>query len=73
VHLTAGPRSPADAGFVRVAAGTVFPLHRHVGDETVLVLQGSYSDSDGAVVRAGEQARMPPTPATGSPPAPTRT
>jgi hypothetical protein len=49
VHLDGGPAVAApDAGFVRVAAGTMFPLHRHIGDEHVLVLQGSYSDSDGA-------------------------
>lgn len=60
VHFDGGPAvAAADAGFVRVAAGTMFPDHRHVGDETVLVLQGSYSDSDGAVVRAGELAHKP--------------
>lgn len=60
VHFDGGPAvAAADAGFVRVAAGTVFPDHRHVGDETVLVLQGSYSDSDGSHVRAGEIVTRP--------------
>lgn len=60
VHFDGGPAcAAADAGFVRVAAGTVFPPHRHLGEETVLVLQGSYSDSGGAVVRAGDTVKMP--------------
>lgn len=60
IHLTGGPAvAGLDAGFVRVAAGTNFPLHRHIGDEHVLVLQGSYRDSTGPTVRAGEQVHMP--------------
>lgn len=60
VHFDGGPAvAGADAGFVRVAAGTPFPDHRHVGDETVLVVQGSYLDSGGATVRAGDQVTMP--------------
>ncbi len=59
VHLTGGPAvAGLDVGFVRVAAGTQFPLHRHIGDEHVLVLQGSYRDSAGPTVRAGELASM---------------
>jgi anti-sigma factor ChrR (cupin superfamily) len=59
VHFDGGPRvAAADAGFVRVAAGTPFPDHRHVGEETVLVLQGSFIDSHGTEVRAGDIARM---------------
>lgn len=60
IHLPGGPAvAGLDAGFVRIAAGTPFPLHRHIGDERVLVLQGSYRDSTGATVRAGEQTHMP--------------
>ena len=59
IHLTGGPAvAGLDVGFVQVAAGTGFPLHRHIGDEHVFVLQGSYSDSVGSTVRTGEQARM---------------
>ncbi len=59
VHLTGGPAvAGLDIGFVRVAAGTRFPPHRHIGDEHVLVLQGSYRDSTGPTVRAGEMASM---------------
>jgi len=40
-----GPRvANAVRGFVRVAAGTHFPEHAHLGEEQVLVIQGSYSD-----------------------------
>jgi len=57
VHLVGGPAcATADVGFVRVAAGTTFPAHRHLGDEHVLVLQGGYLDSDGSRFRAGDTA-----------------
>jgi len=60
IHLPGGPAvAGLDIGFVRVAAGTDFPPHRHLGDERVLVLQGSYRDSGGATVRAGDQVHMP--------------
>lgn len=60
VHFDGGPAcAGADAGFVRVDAGTMFPEHRHLGDETVLVLQGHYRDSSGSVVHAGEIIKMP--------------
>jgi anti-sigma factor ChrR (cupin superfamily) len=32
-------------GFVKVEAGTNFPDHEHIGDEIVLVLQGSFVDT----------------------------
>jgi ChrR Cupin-like domain len=32
-------------GFIRVQAGTDFPEHEHIGDEIVLVLQGSFVDT----------------------------
>lgn len=60
VHLLGGPAvAGADVGFVRVAAGTMFPPHRHVGEEHVLVLQGNYLDSAGHRVGAGELVHMP--------------
>jgi quercetin dioxygenase-like cupin family protein len=60
VHLQGGPAvAHLDVGFVRVAAGTPFPQHRHIGDEHVLVLQGSYRDSTGPTVRTGDHAHMP--------------
>lgn len=57
VHLVGGPAcATADIGFVRVAAGTTFPMHRHLGDEHVLVLQGGYLDTNGHRFRAGDVA-----------------
>ena len=59
VHLPGGPAvAGADVGFVRVSAGTTFPPHRHLGPEQVLVLQGSYNDSDGSSARAGDLVHM---------------
>jgi hypothetical protein len=43
-----------DAAFFRIDAGAHFPRHRHLGAERVLVLEGSYEDSNGLVHRAGE-------------------
>lgn len=61
LHLAGGP-AVADAvtGFVRVEVGHEFPEHGHVGDEIVVVLQGSFQDSaDGTIYRAGDEATMP--------------
>jgi hypothetical protein len=59
--LPIGP-AVADAvvGFVRVGAGLVFPDHEHMGDETMLVVQGSCIDSYGTVMKRGDLIRMPP-------------
>jgi len=55
IHLHAGPRfADADPGFVILEPGATFPHHRHVGGELVLVLEGSFVDADGAVLRAGD-------------------
>lgn len=46
-------------GFVRVAAGTNFPEHEHIGDEIVLVLQGSFVDTTrGITFHAGDSDIM---------------
>ena len=53
-HIDPGPRrASALAGFVRLAPGTTFPEHRHLGPEEMLVLQGSLTTSDGLAFRAG--------------------
>jgi quercetin dioxygenase-like cupin family protein len=58
-HLRGGPRvAGADVGLVRVEAGRVFPEHRHLGHERVLVLEGGYRDSAGHVVSAGDFHEM---------------
>lgn len=60
VHLEGGPATAgADVGFVRVQAGATFPIHHHRGEERVLVLQGGYTDSAGAVARAGDLVDLP--------------
>lgn len=44
-HLAGGPRvAHADNGLVRLGPSTRFPLHRHLGSERVLVLEGGYVD-----------------------------
>jgi quercetin dioxygenase-like cupin family protein len=60
MHLKGGPRAAhANCGFVKLAAGASFPLHRHLGDEHVLVLQGGFEDSDGATLHRGDEAFKP--------------
>ncbi len=55
IHFDGGARvAHADCGFVRVPAGTHFPRHRHLGTERVLLIFGSYRDSDGNVYAAGD-------------------
>lgn len=45
LHLAGGPGvAGADSGLLRIAAGAPFPMHRHLGAEQVLVLQGGYRD-----------------------------
>lgn len=49
--LAAGPR---ERGLIRASAGA-FPYHRHLGDEHVLVLQGSCCDSSGRHLGPGDE------------------
>lgn len=58
-HAEGGPRvSNAVTGFVRLAQGSVFPEHEHLGFEQVLVLQGRCQDGD-AIFGPGDTAAMP--------------
>lgn len=61
VHLDRGPALAADTlvGFVRVEAGVEFPLHRHLGEEVVFILQGALRDSDGSISRRGDLVAKP--------------
>jgi anti-sigma factor ChrR (cupin superfamily) len=44
-HFQGGPAAAAyDAGLVRMKAGGVAPIHRHLGDEWVFVLEGAFVD-----------------------------
>jgi mannose-6-phosphate isomerase-like protein (cupin superfamily) len=47
-------------GFLRVRAGTAFPMHTHVGEERVLVMEGSFVEEDGTRRRPGDVVTMPP-------------
>lgn len=60
IHFAGGPRvADADTGFARLPAGFHFPLHRHEGDEIVLILQGTYTDlTNGEVHRPGDIVSM---------------
>jgi quercetin dioxygenase-like cupin family protein len=62
MHLQGGPRvAAADNGLVRLAAGTRFPTHRHLGLERVLVLDGGYRDEqDGRLYLPGQWHEMQP-------------
>ncbi len=44
----------AHGGLVRIEPGHAFPRHSHVGEETVLVLQGRLEDDEGNAYRAGD-------------------
>lgn len=44
----------AHAGLIRLQPGSVFPNHRHVGEERILLLQGRVRDSAGNEFRAGD-------------------
>lgn len=60
VHVEAGPAlRDAETLLVRFNPGVRFPLHRHTGIERVLVLEGSYEDSNGVLHRAGELREWP--------------
>ena len=61
LHASGGPAvAGAVTGFVRMAPGTAFPEHEHVGEETVLLLSGSCEDASGEVFHRGDVARMRP-------------
>ncbi len=63
MHLQPGPavaRPGLDVGFVSLEPSTPFPEHRHVGDEAVLVLQGTLVDcASGTVHSSGALVEMP--------------
>lgn len=59
LRLTGGPRA-ADANcyLAHFAPGLTFPEHRHRGHESVLLLEGSYTDRTGHVFRSGDLHEM---------------
>ena len=40
--------------FIAADPGARFPLHEHLGDERVLVLQGAFREDDGSIARPGD-------------------
>jgi quercetin dioxygenase-like cupin family protein len=55
-----GPRlGEAHGGLARVEPGEVFPMHSHVGEERLLVLQGRIEDEHGRSYRAGDMIVSP--------------
>ena len=59
LNVSPGPGlSDARARLLRFDPGVRFPVHRHRGEEDVLVLEGSYTDSNGETVGAGDTQRM---------------
>lgn len=45
VHFAGGPAyAAADCGFVRLEPGAIFPPHKHLGEEAMLVLEGQLRD-----------------------------
>jgi putative transcriptional regulator len=58
-HFTGGPAAAhADTGLVRLNPGLVFPEHKHLGREVVLLLEGAYRESTGRIYRAGDFHEM---------------
>ncbi len=53
-----GPAVATRARLLHFAPGAHLPRHSHRGSETVLVLEGSYADTDGRTVHAGESQTM---------------
>ncbi len=43
---------------VLMESGSTFPSHDHLGDEHILILQGSLLNEDGALYRPGDQFMM---------------
>jgi quercetin dioxygenase-like cupin family protein len=61
LNVTGGPRTTgAETFLVRFSPGTRFPRHRHPGPEKLLVLEGSYTDTQGVTVRPGDLHEMEP-------------
>ena len=57
LDLEGGPAAAGGrVGLVRMTPGARFPLHRHVGPERTLILQGALRDSSGVELHAGDHA-----------------
>jgi hypothetical protein len=55
MHLEGGPHTAgADVGLVSMPSDLPWPLHRHLGEERVLLLEGSYVDHTGRLYQPGD-------------------
>jgi hypothetical protein len=53
--IVAGPRCTAGMNmFIAADPGARFPIHQHLGEERVLVMQGAFREDDGSVARPGD-------------------
>lgn len=58
-HVEGGPSvAQAITGFVRIKRGAVFPPHRHIGQETAVILQGTLIDSHSGRHKRGDTVIM---------------
>jgi quercetin dioxygenase-like cupin family protein len=59
LRLEGGPRAAsANCYLAHFAAGLRFPEHRHRGHESLLLLEGSYTDGGGRTYRSGDAHEM---------------
>ncbi len=60
-HFAPGPSlAGADAGFLRLEPGALFPKHLHPLGEKVMVVEGTMIDEDGTIYRPGDVDDKPP-------------
>jgi hypothetical protein len=60
IHFEGGPAlAGADCGLIRFPAGIDWPLHKHLGDEQMFVLEGGFVEDSGQEFRAGAILRKP--------------
>ncbi len=59
-HFTPGPRmAGVDAGLIFFPGNMTFPVHKHLGEEQMLVVQGGFRELGGAHYGVGELLSMP--------------
>jgi len=60
-HVEGGPMvEKAITGFARLPPGGQFPLHKHLGEETIIVIQGYFKDSvSDKTFGPGDTIKMP--------------
>jgi len=50
MHFNAGAKlAQADTGLVRFPKGIAWPLHKHIGDEYMLIIEGAIREDDGTL------------------------